>query len=161
MHLRITVLFPLLVRRLYQKSYLDSKFFVTVLLQHELNLSRLSVVSRLHWSGRQNLKQNLMSYAYPKKTNKIENPFILMSWINLLLDTIWWNIKRQWLDCPCTCGIFSSERSGLSCEATCPYVTLKLCFERHHNSLHEKLPTVLNSFFNIHVTSSGRRERFH
>lgn len=142
----ITVLFPLLVRKLCQKSYLDSVFFITVLLWHKLNLSHLSVGGRFRWSGRQNLTQTLMSSAYPKKTNKIKNLFILMSWINLRLDTMGCHSKRQCDQIALVLhSIFSSECSGFSHGARCPYLILNISFGRHYNSLHEKLPTALSS----------------
>lgn len=142
----ITVLFPLLVRKLCQKSYLDSVFFITVLLWHKLNLSHLSEGGRFRWSGRQNLMQTLMSSAYPKKTNKIKNLFILIDWINPLLDTIWCHNKRQCDQIALVLhSIFSSECSGFSHGARCPYLILNVCFVKHYNSLHEKLPTALSS----------------
>lgn len=155
----ITVLFPLLVKKLCQKSYLDSVFFISVLLWHKLNLSHLSEGGRFRWSGWQNLTQTLMSSSYPKKTNKIKNLFILMNWINPLLDTICCHSKRQCDQIALVLhSIFSSECSGFSHGARCPYLILNICFGWHYNSLHEKLPTALSSLLTYTLHLSGEEK---
>lgn len=55
-------------------------------------------------------------------------------------------------------GIFSSERSGLSHEARCPYLILNLRFERRYNSLCKKLPIVFNSLLTYMLRLLGEEK---